>query len=107
MPRGNVILIDALATLLIALVLEVIVISYSTGEAVAAITGGIEKERVRSEFYRVLLQNGSIGIKETEGENALTNVLVMSESPPANQAYVKFFFSDQRGVRQYYVYIKA
>jgi len=98
-------LIDAMGALVIVLILYSMAGSYIAGEGNVVLKKEIEREEVRSEFYRVLFSGGLHGLVNEGRPGAPLEIggLQIGTSMPTDRPFVNFFATCDGGVRVFFV----
>lgn len=107
MRKGNIAIIDGVATLLIVILLCGVVAYCEPDEGLRLLKEGMEKESLRVRFYNILFTGGIQSLIMGGSSHLEVGGLIMDSNPPSNGTYLKFFISDGKGVREFYVYEKG
>jgi len=101
MPKGNIPLMDALAALVVAIVLNALIINYTSNEGFKSLQEGIETEGIRSEFYTVLFSGEMPEALNSSQADIYVGALHMSLGMAPDKPSIRFFISTEGGIKQF------
>jgi hypothetical protein len=107
LAKGNIAIIDGIAALLVVSLLCGIIAYYEPNEGLQQLRQGVEKENLRIQFYDVLFSGGILSLVQGETSHLEVNGIIIDSNPPSNGTFLKFFISNEWGVREFYVYEKG